>query len=316
MEGIGPRMAPTPPLELAEPVECHGPDPALAPVSTDGSISPSGHPGPELGSTHPTDHPRVPPGSEGLHGEDSRLETRAPGDEEVAHRTSHDSNSESPIVRPESRVPSPEPAALEALLDGRRLWRASGRDAASRQGLPTGRSALDAVLPGGGWPTACLSEILCAHPGSGELSLVLPALAQCAASGGWICWVAPPHVPYPPALATVGLNLSRQLVIQPPAGKNETTDALWAMEQALLSGACDAVLAWVEPREAYWPRRLQLAAEQGESRGFLFRDLRAAQRPSAAALRMKLTADALEIMKCRGGRPIRLRRAPHSTHSS
>jgi len=195
-------------------------------------------------------------------------------------------------------------AALEELLDGRRLWRRDGHHHTALTGLPTTWPALDAALPGGGWPPACLTELLCPHPGSGELSLVLPALAELAASGGWICWISPPHVPYPPALAALGLDLSRQLLVEVP----DALAGLWAMEQALRSGSCDAVLAWAEPREAHWPRRLQLAAEQGEARGFLFRDLRAGRCPSAAALRLRLAPGEVEILKCRGGRPARLHR--------
>ena len=63
---------------------------------------------------------------------------------------------------------------------------------------------------------------------------------------------------------------------------------LWAFEQALGSGACDAALAWARralPREI---RRLQLAAERGRTLGVLFRPRRAARQPSAAVLRLGL----------------------------
>jgi hypothetical protein len=63
---------------------------------------------------------------------------------------------------------------------------------------------------------------------------------------------------------------------------------LWAFEQTLRSGACDAVLAWSRrsmPRET---RRLQLAAERGRTLGVLFRPRRAAREASAAVLRLSL----------------------------
>lgn len=199
---------------------------------------------------------------------------------------------------------------LTPLLDGRRLWRASGQRETRAQGLPSGWAGLDAALPDGGWPQACLTEILHDAPGVGELALLLPALAQLGRErGGHLVWIAPPLLPYAPALAAAGLDLSRQLVIEAAATAEGAEDALWSMEQALASGACDAVLAWVEPRAAHWPRRLQLAAEQGGSWGLLFRERAATRRPSAAALRLQVEPDALTILKSRGGRPRRIGRA-------
>ena len=58
---------------------------------------------------------------------------------------------------------------LEALLRHPSLWR--GRGAAVADGLPTGFAALDAVLPGGGWPRQGLVEIITTGSGHGELAI-------------------------------------------------------------------------------------------------------------------------------------------------
>jgi hypothetical protein len=61
---------------------------------------------------------------------------------------------------------------------------------------------------------------------------------------------------------------------------------LWAMEQALRSGACGLALGWlprVSPRAI---RRLQLAAEQGRALGVLFRGQQFAHLASPAMLRV------------------------------
>ncbi len=91
---------------------------------------------------------------------------------------------------------------------------------------------LDARLPGGGWPLSTLIELLVPAAGVGEIRLLLPALRTLAtATPGeprWIAWLAPPHLPYAPALADAGLDPARMLVIRPRAG----LDWLWAMEQA------------------------------------------------------------------------------------
>ncbi|MFP5349540.1 MAG: hypothetical protein ACLGHO_06815 [Gammaproteobacteria bacterium] len=53
------------------------------------------------------------------------------------------------------------------------VWR--GEAAAPVPAVATGFAALDAVLPGGGWPRAALTEVTFPRPGIGELQLFLPA---------------------------------------------------------------------------------------------------------------------------------------------
>ena len=171
---------------------------------------------------------------------------------------------------------------LARLLEHPAIWR--GRGAAHRETLASGFAALDEWLPGGGWPRAGLIEILAARFGSGELHLLSPALAVLtrAAAARWCVWVAPPLMPFAPALAAAGIALDRVAVVG-------GTRPLWAFEQVLGSGACDAALAWggqPRPREL---RRLQLAAERGRTLGVLFRPRRAARETSPAVLRLGLT---------------------------
>lgn len=208
-------------------------------------------------------------------------------------------------------------ASVEELLQQHpaRLWRAREQSGASRApaGLPTGHAALDRCLPGHGWPRQGLVEILSDHHGIGELQLLLPALArlcpratssrgaQGAERGGWVAWVSPPYLPYAPALAAWGLDVTRTLIVQ-GAGATE-----WVMDQVLRSEACSAVLGWASPREGQALRRLQLAAEQSRSLAVLFRPLRAGLTPSPAVLRLALLGEPgglqVRIVKSRGGRP-------------
>ena len=172
-------------------------------------------------------------------------------------------------------------AKLARLLEHPAIWR--GRSAAPQRGLPTGFAALDAYLPGKGWPRTGLIEILVSRFGSGELYLLLPALAALtrAAAARWCVWVAPPLMPFAPALASQGIALDRVAVV---GGARP----LWALEQALGSGACDVALAWARQPKAREIRRLQLAAERGRTLGVLFRPRRAAREASAAVLRLSL----------------------------
>lgn len=206
--------------------------------------------------------------------------------------------------------------AIKTLLQNPRVWR--GRSSAPGwQGLASGYPRLDRHLPGGGWPPHALTEILLAQYGSGELKLLMPALARLSQveqsqlpeqtdTAGWIAWVAPPFHPYPPALLQWGVDLSRVLVVRPQTA----SETLWAAEQALSSGNCAAVLLWSDALNDVSSRRLQLAAEAGKSWAIAFRPLDALSQSSAAALRIRLTSSdagiALDILKSRGGRPTTL----------
>lgn len=202
---------------------------------------------------------------------------------------------------------------LDSLLEHPALWRAGGERFARKFVVPTGFAALDACLPGGGWPHPALIEMLNDRAGIGELGLLLPSLRQLCADQPFttIAWFNPPHLPYPPALAEHGLGHARQLVSRPLAGPK----ALWAMEQALRSGACAAVLAWTEAADTHALRRLKLAAIEGACVGFLFRSPRHATRPSPATVRLALRPEGaalvVELLKVQGGRAATLRLSPH-----
>jgi hypothetical protein len=184
---------------------------------------------------------------------------------------------------------------LTRLLEHPAIWR--GRSAVRHTGLPTGFATLDELLPGKGWPRTGLIEILATRFGSGELSLLLPALAALtrAATARWCVWVDPPLMPFAPALVARGVALERVAVV---GGERP----LWAFEQTLGSGACDAVLAWAERPRLREIRRLQLAAERGRTLGVLFRPRRAARESSGAVLRLALEprADGVRLTLLKG----------------
>jgi hypothetical protein len=187
--------------------------------------------------------------------------------------------------------------ALNHLLDTRRLWRGQTR-VLSPNTQPTGHAALDAALPGGGWPESALSEILFATTGIGELRLLWPTLARLTGGGERVVLVAPPHAPYPQAWLAAGVDL-RQLIIIKAQGR----DALWTAEQCLRSGSCGAVLCWPQQADDRALRRLQVAAETGQTLAFAYRPLREAVNPSPAALRLAVETQPaqLRVLKCRGG---------------
>ena len=185
--------------------------------------------------------------------------------------------------------------SLDALLAGRQLWRGpASPPPAPRE--PTGHAALDAVLPGGGWPEAALTELLLAADGIGELALLLPTLARLTQAGRPVVFVDPPYRPYVPALARAGVELAQLHIVD-----TDGRESAWALEQCLRSQACAAVLGWPARADDRTLRRWQVAAETGHALGFVFRPLAAARNPSPAALRLQLEAGRLQVLKCRGG---------------
>ena len=200
-------------------------------------------------------------------------------------------------------------APMMALSSHPQLWQARHLpNEPACSGHATGFAALDDALHDGGWPVAGLMELLCATHGIGELRLLMPALARLSqAEARWIVWVAPPFLPYAPALIEAGVRLGKVLLTRP----QNRRDALWAAERALKSGAACAVLAWLaEPSlNVSALRRLQLAAQEGRAWGTLLRPAAAAAKPSMAELRILVemersqTCDrlAFSVLKRRGG---------------
>lgn len=181
-------------------------------------------------------------------------------------------------------------AALDQILERLPVWR-GGPLASSAPVTPTGFGALDRELPGGGWPSGALTELLVRHAGIGELQLVLPALAALSWTGKRIVWLAPPHLPYAPALAAGGIDLARLVLVRAPGRR----DVLWAAEQVLRSAACDALVAWLPGARYGELRRLAVAAESSRAWVALFRPPETAHGPSPAVLRMLLEPSSNEI---------------------
>src|SRR3569832_69493 len=111
------------------------------------------------------------------------------------------------------------------------IWRGNQRAQTAEAALPTGITALDALLPGGGWLRGALTELLLSRQGIVVLRLLMPALAQLSEADGCLAWVTPPYVPYAAALDAAGIDLKRLLVAKPPS----EADAWWTAEQALRS---------------------------------------------------------------------------------
>lgn len=191
---------------------------------------------------------------------------------------------------------------LQSLLQRPDIWRASQHRPPAHS-VPTGFTALDTCLHDGGWPAATLTELLADTAGIGEWQLLLPTLARHTGVGEYCALVAPPYLPYAPALLAAGIDPGQLLVVEPA----DPGELLWSTGQLLRSGAFAAVVAWpgrLTLRTAEL-RRLQLAAAGGNSLAFLYRHRRYSRTASVAGLRIEITPAAtgprLLIHKQRGG---------------
>ena len=190
--------------------------------------------------------------------------------------------------------------ALAELLHHPLLWRGD-RLARADEAVSSGFASLDRELPGGGWPKAVLTELLFDAEGIGELSLLLPALKRLAQAGEGIVLVAPPHIPYAPALAGRGIDPARVIMVETEEDKHRW----WAAEQVLRANSAGALLFWPRSLADQRTRRLQLAAQEGKALAFLFAPTVRAAQPSPSPLRLRLSLSgnrlSVDIFKRRGG---------------
>ena len=181
--------------------------------------------------------------------------------------------------------------ALAEVLERGDIRRGDAFAVAPAPTLATGFAALDAELPGGGWPRGALTELLAEHQGIGELGLLVPVLAALTDAGRTVVLVAPPYAAHAPAWAAAGIRLGGLRLVLP----RRPRDALWAGVEALRCGGVATTLLWLDELfcgglSANSLRRLQVAAGEGGGGAFCFRPPQLASVASPAPLRLQLQA--------------------------
>jgi len=185
-------------------------------------------------------------------------------------------------------------------IDLPHVWRAPELAQSEGTVLPTGHAALDAQLPGGGWPVGSMVEVLQERAGQHVWQLLAPGLVLAIArQAGPVVLVGAPYEPFGPSLGAQGLPGERLLCVR----AQKSSARLWAAEQALRCAEVAAVLAWLPQAKSTELRRLHMAAQQQGRLLFVFRGLKARHDASPARLRLSLEGvDTLElrILKRRG----------------
>jgi protein ImuA len=192
------------------------------------------------------------------------------------------------------------------------VWLGRELAQAQEQTVPTGHAALDAQLPGRGWPLGSLVEVLQAQEQQHVWQLLGPGLAAATAGGDPAVLVHPPYQPFGPCLRAQGIAPERLLCVH----AEKPSARLWAAEQALRCADVAAVLAWVPLARPEELRRLHLCAQSGQKLLVLFRPLAARDQSSPARLRLVVQGtETLEVLvvKRRGPpllEPLALRAQP------
>ncbi|PNG59744.1 hypothetical protein WDL1CHR_04305 [Variovorax sp. WDL1] len=171
---------------------------------------------------------------------------------------------------------------LSSAMEG--MWRGDELGRADMPTVGTGFAALDAALPGQGWPTHALTEILLPQAGMCEWRLTAPGLAPLVAVGGQLLMVAPPKRPHAAGLAQWGIDADHLVWI----GAATPAERLWATEQLVKSNPKGAVLAWLPQARPEQIRRLQVHAQSCSAPVFLFRPVTMQREASAAPLRLSV----------------------------
>lgn len=175
--------------------------------------------------------------------------------------------------------PGDLPADIEAAL-----WRGDQLGSPVTSVVSSGFAALDAELPGTGWPCHSLTEILQPQPTVAEWRLLAPAMRQAVALGGHIVVVGPPKSPHLPGLKYAGLDERHLIWIQAEV----PAERLWVTEQLIKTNAAGLLVSWLPQARQEQIRRLQVCAQACEGPVFLCRPAAAEHEPSAAPLRVQL----------------------------
>ncbi|MCJ8270379.1 MAG: translesion DNA synthesis-associated protein ImuA, partial [Psychrosphaera sp.] len=207
---------------------------------------------------------------------------------------------------------------LQLLQTKHLIWQANSLSQDPGNSIVSGFSELDGKL-NGGWPDKGIIELQCSPLGIGEVRLLLPALRQLSLGKGLgkelgkpeaktqeplYIWVAPPGRLNGQVLAEAGLPLANTLVASDISAK----EAFWLSEKSLRSGCCAAVVLWCDELEPNQAKRLQLAAKEGNSLGFVIRPPSKVKQSLPVSIRMAATPHVqglqLNITKRLGGNPV------------
>ena len=140
------------------------------------------------------------------------------------------------LVHPSrSRARRSQPGELPPEIE-QAIWRGCDLGAQAGEVVSSGFEALDAELPGGGWPCQSIAEVLSPQPSVLEWRVIGPALRAIVAAGRNVVVVGPPKTPHLPGLRHSGIDEKHLVWVR----ADTPAERLWCTEQLVKSGACGA----------------------------------------------------------------------------
>jgi len=176
------------------------------------------------------------------------------------------------------RWPVVLPHAVESAI-----WRGDALGTPVTTTVGTGFEALDAELPGHGWPCQSLTEVLQVQSSVLEWRLLAPAMHTLVGQGKQIVIVGPPKPPHLPGLKHLGLDERHIVWIQ----ADKPVERLWATEQLIKANAAGMLVSWLPQARQEQIRRLQVCAQSCDGPVILCRPAAAEHEASAAPLRLQ-----------------------------
>ncbi len=178
--------------------------------------------------------------------------------------------------------------------------------------VSSGSSALDQMLPAGGYNRGTIVEWL-ADDGSGTDFLSMLAARNATAEGGALVIVDQHNQFYPPAARAMGINLSNLIVLRsvqrqhPTLDNTSDEDFLWAIDQSLRCPAVAAVWGCLPQFESpqiaeRWLRRFQLSAESSGCLGLFVRENNAKLEASWSEIQWQIEPQASYAQPTRAAR--------------
>lgn len=171
-------------------------------------------------------------------------------------------------------------------------------DAEQKNTISWGCLELDAWMPGGALQPGMIVELLYQKRGSGAGSLAMHGAKQAVSR------LQAPFVVvdrgerfYPPAAVARGIESRDLIVVRPPAVSSgsgrragmSAAEELWALDQALRCPGIAVVMAWMDKIDPNAYRRLQLAAEAGQTLALLIRPERVQAYPTWADVQLLIS---------------------------
>jgi len=152
-----------------------------------------------------------------------------------------------------------------------------------------GCTELDQFMPGGSLQPGMLVDLLYECRGSGATSLAMHCAKQAVAQqSGPLVVVDRGGCFYPPAAVARGVEARDLIMVGTDTSRGAMSGAeeLWALDQALRCKGVAVVMAWIDKIDPHAFRRLQLAAEVGQTLALLIRPDRVRALPTWADVQL------------------------------